>query len=463
MNEYEFSLTDDESSTTDTLSSASVIPTMTESVLFVDDETHILSSIRRLIRPLKLKTYFAESGAEGLKLLEENKIDLVVSDMRMPEMDGAEFLTKVKQNWPNTVRILLTGYADISSTIEALNNGGIYRYISKPWDDDELKEIVLDALKLKRLEREREELAQLTIEQNLELQDLNKNLEAKVEERTLETQKAHQKLDLAFTSLSESYDSFVQVFSSVINNRAALKRAESQVVADLAKEMATALKLKDDTVQAIYYAALLHQLGKISYPDALLSKSEDQMNKEEKAQYQEYPLIGEAALTAINGLERSARIIRQHTELYNGSGYPDKASHQKTLSGARIIRAVRDYIGLQTGIISQQNFSADEAFKQIERGSDSLYDPIVVKALAHFRQKYDISNLYHNEVEIHSHGMAPGMRLTQDLVNSKGLLLISKGHLLSPKIIDKILSLEKFESEKFKLFISNNTHATPVN
>jgi response regulator RpfG family c-di-GMP phosphodiesterase len=456
MSESEFTLTDEVSSISAPHTRPSVKQKLTEAVLFVDDEKHILSSIRRLIRPLKLTTFFAESGADGLKILEENHIDLVVSDMRMPEMDGAQFLTKVKQNWPSTVRVLLTGYADISSTIEALNNGGIYRYISKPWDDDELKTIVLDALKLKRLERERKELGLLTKTQNIELQDLNKNLEAKVEARTLETRTAHKKLNATFQSLRDSYNSFVQVFSSVINKRDSLKRAESQVVADLAKEIAKALKLKDETVQAVYYAALLHQLGKISYPDKLLNKPEDEMSQEEKLQYQEYPLIGEAALTAIQGLERSARFIRQHTELYDGSGYPDKVSHNKILSGARIIRAVRDYIGLQTGVISQIKLSADNAFTKIESSSGTLYDPVVVKALAHFRQKYDISSLYHDEVEIFSHGMAPGMRLTQDLINQNGLLLISKGHLLSAHIIEKILAIEKREGEKFKLHISHN-------
>ena len=132
-----------------------------ETVLFVDDEPRILSAIKRLIRPLELKAYFAESGADGLQVLKEHHIDLVISDMRMPEMDGAQFLTEVKKLWPDTVRMLLTGYADISSTIEALNNGGIYRYISKPWDDIELKKIIGDGLKIRRLETVRNQGKQI--------------------------------------------------------------------------------------------------------------------------------------------------------------------------------------------------------------------------------------------------------------------------------------------------------------
>ena len=102
-------------------------------LLFVDDEANILSSLKRLFRPLGYRIFTAESGAQGLEIMERETVDLVVSDMRMPEMNGAQFLEKVREKWPETVRILLTGYAEIGATIEAINKGQIYRYISKPW------------------------------------------------------------------------------------------------------------------------------------------------------------------------------------------------------------------------------------------------------------------------------------------------------------------------------------------
>tara|TARA_R110001592_G_scaffold54017_2_gene165520 strand:+ start:15741 stop:17096 length:1356 start_codon:yes stop_codon:yes gene_type:complete len=438
-----------------TVDSNNDTPIQKESVLFVDDEAHILSSIRRLMRPLKLQTYFANSGAEGLKILEENHIDLIVSDMRMPEMDGAEFLTKAKIMQPETVRVLLTGYADMSSTIEALNNGGIYRYISKPWDDEELKTVILDGLKIKRLEREQIELTALTKSQNDQLQDLNKNLEAKVEARTQEIQQTSQMLDLLYGDLKLSYDSFVLVFSNFINTRKELQRAESKLVADLAKKMAVALKLKDETVQHIYYAALLHQIGKMSFSDDLLSKSEDQMNPNELDLYHQYPLVGETALTTINGFEKTAMLIRNHTEYYDGSGYPDQHKENNTRSGCRIIRTARDYLGLQTGIMRGSKLTADAAFSWMARENKKKYDPIVLKALDHFRKDYDVSALYLDEIEVKSMSLLPGMTLTKDLLNSRDLLLISKGHVLDETIIRKILAMEKSENSKFKIFISN--------
>jgi response regulator RpfG family c-di-GMP phosphodiesterase len=135
-------------------------------ILCVDDEPNILSSLRRLFRPQGYQVFTAESGAEGLKLLEAEQVDVVISDMRMPEMDGARFLEQVRARWPDTLRMLLTGYADIQSILDAINRGEIYRYITKPWDDNDILLIVRHALERKALEVEKQRLEALTQEQN---------------------------------------------------------------------------------------------------------------------------------------------------------------------------------------------------------------------------------------------------------------------------------------------------------
>lgn len=135
-------------------------------LLFVDDEANILSALKRLFRPLGYRIFTAESGAAGLQVFEQNTIDLVISDMRMPEMNGAQFLEQVRQKWPDAVRILLTGYADVTSTIDAINKGEIYRYIAKPWDDNDITMTVKHALERKKLELEKQRLEKTTLQQN---------------------------------------------------------------------------------------------------------------------------------------------------------------------------------------------------------------------------------------------------------------------------------------------------------
>jgi len=134
---------------------------MTEPIclLFVDDEDNILQSIKRLFFNADYTIHTANSGAEGLKMLESGTpVHVVVSDYRMPGMNGVEFLQQVSRKWPNTVRMVLSGYADTPAVIGAINEGGIYKFISKPWNDDDLRIAVANAATLYFLQRRIKEL-----------------------------------------------------------------------------------------------------------------------------------------------------------------------------------------------------------------------------------------------------------------------------------------------------------------
>lgn len=134
---------------------------MTEQIclLFVDDEENILQSLKRLFFNADYAMFTAKSGAEGLAVLESGApVQVIVSDYRMPGMNGVEFLRQVSRKWPDTIRIVLSGYADTPSVIGAINEGGIYKFISKPWNDDELRIAVANAATLYFLQRRIKEL-----------------------------------------------------------------------------------------------------------------------------------------------------------------------------------------------------------------------------------------------------------------------------------------------------------------
>ena len=124
---------------------------MGEPVLLVDDEESILSSLFRLFRKDDYEIFRATSGAEGLRIAEENDISLIISDYRMPGMTGVEFLSQVKDIVPDAIRIMLTGYADLEASIAAINRGEVYRFITKPWSDEALKMTVSQALEYREL------------------------------------------------------------------------------------------------------------------------------------------------------------------------------------------------------------------------------------------------------------------------------------------------------------------------
>jgi len=225
-------------------------------ILCVDDEPNILSSLRRLFRGKGYEVLTAISGAQGLELLAQQPVDLVISDMRMPEMDGARFLAQVRERWPNTVRLLLTGYSDVQSIQDAINCGEIYRYITKPWDDNDILLIVRHALERHQLELEKQRLEALTLKQNEELKSLNAGLEQKVEERTRQ--------------LKANFLTTIKILSSIAEMRGTGQTGQTRQVAELARKMAAQLKLDMNEVQDVFIAALLHDLGRIGFTDEML-------------------------------------------------------------------------------------------------------------------------------------------------------------------------------------------------
>ncbi len=155
-------------------------------ILCVDDERNVLKSLRRLFMDEDdYEILIAESGEEGLEVLnEESDISLVISDYRMPGMNGVDFLSQVYEHWPDTIRIVLSGYADTAAVVEAINLGRIYKFIPKPWNDEELKGNVTMALQHRELKLQNDRLNDELQKKNKELQEMNDTLEKKVQQRT---------------------------------------------------------------------------------------------------------------------------------------------------------------------------------------------------------------------------------------------------------------------------------------
>lgn len=151
-------------------------------ILFVDDETNILSSLKRLFKPQGYRIFLASSAIDGLKILKQERIDVVVSDMRMPKMSGSDFLAEVRRCWADTIRILLTGYDDAGPIIQAVNSGEIFRYVYKPWNDGELELAVKEGLSRRYAEEERKRLVDLLHTQNMELSNKTSALQKALEE-----------------------------------------------------------------------------------------------------------------------------------------------------------------------------------------------------------------------------------------------------------------------------------------
>ena len=402
------------------------VPKGPATLLFVDDEASILTSLRRLFRPQGYRILLANSGAEGLEVLEREEVDLVISDMRMPEMDGAQFLSAVRERWPRVVRLLLTGYADMDSTIAAINDGGIQRYIAKPWNDNDIGLIVSDAIERARLEDENARLLELTAQQNEELQQLNGALEERVAERTAELEAANEKLRHNFLTS-------IKVFSGLMDLRGGSVGGHARRVADLARRMAVHLELEAELQRDIFIAALLHDIGKIGFSDAMLAKPVSQLANEDLVRYRKHALVGEGALMPLDDLRAVAALIRTHHERYDGQGFPDGLRGEVIPLGARILAVANDYDGLVSGTLGERKLSEGEAKSLIVQNRGKRYDPKVVDVFTELVGRPPVDAGAERRVVVDA--LEPGMVLAKDLVARDGTLLLATDFVLDAVVI----------------------------
>jgi len=164
-------------------------------ILIVDDEENVLVSLKRIFRKENYEIYTANSGFQGIELLEKHDFSLILSDFKMPELNGIEFLKLASEKSPDTIRIILTGYADVDVVISAINEGKIYKFIEKPWKKEDLKIQINKAIEHYGLLNERKELLEKIKRQNEELKEWNINLEEKVEEKTAQLKKTYKELE----------------------------------------------------------------------------------------------------------------------------------------------------------------------------------------------------------------------------------------------------------------------------
>lgn len=408
-------------------------------LLLVDDEPSVLSALRRLFRGPGYRVLQATSGDEALQLLGLEAVDLVISDMRMPEMDGAQLLEQVRLRHPAVLRILLTGYADIHSTVAAINRGEIHRYIGKPWDDQDLLLVVREALERRALEQQNRALLAQTQAQNAELERLNHTLEDRVKARVAEIEQVAGMLDAAYDELAQTFTVAMQVFAGMMESRGKGIAGHSRRVAELARAVAQQLKLDANTENEVYLAGLLHDIGKLGYPDAMLGKPTSLLSPEETGRDHQHPEAGETALMPLTKLHGVAHMIRQHHERPDGYGFPDGLIGHQIHIGALIIGAASDFDDLVHGGAAPQTYTDDEALALLRPLAGKHYDKQVVQAL-----ETVVRNLAPPPVAdylVLPHELKPGMRLARDLVSSKGTLLLPKGLVFGQKLI---LQIQKF-------------------
>ncbi len=295
-------------------------------VMFVDDETSVLSSLQRLFADTGYSCLFCSSPEEALKLAQTEKIRVVVSDNQMPGMTGIEFLYRLKTASPDTVRIMMTAYADMGVTISAINRSEAFKFITKPWDNDDLLALVEEGLArydMLHSMRSRDESHYRSLAQTVELKD-------------------------PYT------------------------RGHCDRVADYAQRLAIAAGVAEPLLTCIRHGSILHDCGKIGVPEEVLNFP-GQLSPEKFAVIKQHPDWGTQVAREANLPEAVVNVILYHHEKFDGSGYPTGISGHNIPLEARIA-SIADVFDALTSDRPYRKANSFAEATEILMGSTGMFD-----------------------------------------------------------------------------------------
>ena len=307
-------------------------------ILIVDDEPDNLALLYRTLRG-KYDIAKSTSPLAALDMLKEERFNCILSDHKMPEMDGVEFLKRSCEISPDTMRLLVTAYTDAGILIDAINYAKIYRYIKKPYNPDELLLIVENALEYWQLKYDNSSLV---------------------------------------NDLKELFAGTVTAIVEALDAKDSYTLGRSKRVTLYAVKIAKALHLSDTTTGKIELAGLLHDIGMIGVSDDILAKVE-KLSSEEYTEIKKHVHHSVRILDDIKQLKDVVEIIKYHHEFFDGNGYPYGKKGEEIPIGSRIIAVADAFDSMITPKAYREQILPSEALSKIKALSGIQFDPVVVE------------------------------------------------------------------------------------
>jgi putative nucleotidyltransferase with HDIG domain len=281
----------------------------------------------------------------------------------------------VRDRWPDVVRMMLTGYTEMNVAVDAINRGEIFRLITKPWNDEELKATIRQAFDHYHLKREIKRLNHVTREQNFKLQDMNRNLEGKVRERTKQLAEKHQELRLAYVQT-------IRALAEAVDAKDAYTRGHSERVGVYASKIAREMSFPKEFIERVYIAGLLHDVGKIGVPDHIITKP-DRLTDAEYDEIKKHPEIGAKILEPVTFLADVVPCVRHHHEWYDGcdKGYPWRLRGDEIPLPSRVILVADTVEAMTSDRPYRKALPLEVVVRELHAYSGTQFDPVAVKAM----------------------------------------------------------------------------------
>ncbi|CAH9061583.1 Regulator of RpoS [Pseudoalteromonas holothuriae] len=426
-------------------------------VLCVDDEASVLRALSRLLNHHKIEVVTCSCATQAIEALQNHEFEVAISDMRMPKMDGLAFLSKVKELAPNTQRILLTGYADIEATIGAINQAKIHAYLNKPWENEHLVQVIVQAAEKYRLAKHNTHLHAHILEQNKQLHELNHSLEQLVSKRTKQIRQVLKQLEIAHKHEQNEHKATVELLYNFINANPYIDGQLASNIAKTCRLMAKQLKQPTKAIQTAGMAGFLAQVGLLAMDPELYKVPTNQLSDQQKKLFYTHPATAQLMLMPAQHLNDVTEAIYHQFEKYNGEGIPKGLKDKEIPLCAQILAVARDYWQYFAQNHKNDADKQSDALSHIKAFSEHLYNPKVVNALeASAKVLHKQHNDHAGSMQIvSSEQLEPGMTLGLAVHNHQGIMLLPKGHIFTVTSIAKIKQLEQHKPTPFRLMISH--------
>ncbi|CAD2224062.1 Response regulator [Pseudoalteromonas sp. 3J6] len=426
------------------------------SILCLDDEANVLKSLVRLLRQYKFDVSVSTNGQDALEKMQSKEFDVVISDMRMPHMSGAEFLAKARKLAPDSQRILLTGFSDLESTISAVNEGGIHAYVQKPWQNDHLVSVIQSGVEKFRLKKQNEILQQHVKSQNQQLKELNTNLEQLVDKRTNQIRSVLKKLEVANESEKREHQSTVELLYNFINANPYLDGKRAENIAGTCTQIARYLNVSQRSITLAPIAGYLAQIGLLAMDPELYNKPINELNEVQRKTFYTHPSISQLMLMPATHLSDVSDAIYHQFERYNGQGIPKGLAKNDIPIGAMVLSVARDYWEHyeQSDPLLTTKQRHEAALGNIKANSGSLYHPRIVDALEASHTKLITSDSSIGSIKIIcAQELEENMTLANSLHSHTGIMLLPKEHVFNSKSIVKLQQLEAKKPTPFRIMV----------
>lgn len=409
-------------------------------VLCVDDEKIILKTLQRLFRSKSYQLLVANSGSEALQILKKHSVNVIVSDMRMPEMDGSTLLKKVAVDYPGTYRIVLSGYADFESTVDAINLGKVHRFVNKPWDNADLVVAVERGLELVRLTKENAELKQKIEVQNTKLKQINNTLEEKVELRTKQIKTSLLRNERNNKDCERMLFNFIGINPNLCSDFA-------KHVAHLAVRLGEALGMDKEALHDIRLASHLNELGLLGLDPHYSNTPFRLLSYDEKTKFMEQGEVAKQILSPAQRLYGVKSILS--LQFLPLAKIEEKATPQ-TLQACKVIIISRDFWRFVYGKIEEAKLSPTETFTQLNKSRGTKYDEKILDLLIscpHLVEETVIDG------GLKSLQLLPDMVLKHSLFSQQNLLILAEGHVFTESSIEALIEFEFNKKQNFIITI----------